>query len=125
MHTRDDRDKAEQILLAAARKHAVDPQQLDARMVEHVERRYRVSRDDFAPTAYWRLTDNWLELTVRFIAHDHGVRRMKDAMSREVLAGLDAAGIGIASATFAIVGLPPVQATLTDARQPPVPQHRS
>ena len=94
-------------------------------MVERLERDYRVSRDDFEPASYWRLTDNWLELTVRFIAHDHGVREMKDAMSREVLAQLDAAGIGIASATFEIVGLPPVQATLTDARQPPVPQHRS
>jgi hypothetical protein len=37
---------------------------------------------------------------------------MKDEMSREVLAGLDAAGIGIASATFEITGLPPVEAKL-------------
>ena len=110
---RDDRDRAEQILLAAARKHAVDPAQLDAKMIERLERDYRVTREDFAPTAYWRLTDNWLELTVRFIARDHGVRRMKDAMSREVLAQLDDAGIGIASATFEITGLPVVQARLT------------
>jgi hypothetical protein len=50
---------------------------------------------------------------VRFIAHDHGVRGMKDAMSREVLAQLDAAGIGIASATFEITGLPEVRAKLS------------
>jgi small-conductance mechanosensitive channel len=110
---REDRDKAEQILLEAAHKHAVDPDELDEKMVARLKHDYRVGREDFAPTAYWRLTDNWLEVTVRFIARDHGVRKMKDAMSREVLARLDEAGIGIASATFEITGLPTVQAKLT------------
>ncbi|CAM2782037.1 hypothetical protein ACLBXJ_02735 [Methylobacterium mesophilicum] len=36
-------------------------------------------------------------------------RGAKDAMSREMLVGLDAAGIGIAAATYDIVGLPPVE----------------
>jgi small-conductance mechanosensitive channel len=110
---RDDRAKAEQILLEAARKHAVDPGRLDARLSDRLERHFRVTREDFAPSTYWRLTDNWLEITVRFIAHDHGVRKMKDAMSREVLQRLDEAGIGIASATFEITGLPEVQAKLS------------
>jgi hypothetical protein len=34
---------------------------------------------------------------------------MKDKMSREILQGPKAAGIGIASATFEIVGLPPLR----------------
>ncbi len=110
---RDDRNEAEQILLEAARKHAVDPDQLDAKMVERLEHDYRVKREDFHPTTYWRLTDNWLELTVRFIARDHGVRPMKDAMSREVLTRLEQAGIGLASATFEITGLPPVLAKVS------------
>ena len=36
---------------------------------------------------YLRMTDNWLELTVRFIARDHGMRDLKDAMSRDILDG--------------------------------------
>ncbi len=40
---------------------------------------------------------------------DHGVRDLKDAMSRDTLAGLDAAGIGTASATFEVTGLPEVR----------------
>ena len=68
-----------------------------------------VSRDDLDPRVYWRLTDNWLEMTVRFLTETHGIRVVKDAMSREVLAGLDEAKIGIASATFEVVGLPPVR----------------
>ena len=61
------------------------------------------------PRVYYRLTDNWLELTVRFVAEDRGIRDLKDAMSRDILAALDEAGIGIASATFEIVGLPPIR----------------
>ncbi|MEO6743816.1 MAG: mechanosensitive ion channel domain-containing protein [Caldimonas sp.] len=110
---RDDRVKAEQILLEAARKHAVDPATLDPSMVERLEHNFRVKRDNFQPTTYWRLTDNWLELTVRFLAHDHGVRDLKDALSRDVLGQLEKAGIGIASATFEITGLPRLEARIT------------
>ncbi|HZF78342.1 MAG TPA: mechanosensitive ion channel domain-containing protein [Rubrivivax sp.] len=103
---RDDRQAAERILLEAARRHAVKPDALPAGMAERLARRYRIDTADFEPRVYWRLTDNWLELTVRLITRDHGIRDVKDAMSREVLAGLDAAGIGLASATFEIVGMP-------------------
>ena len=40
------------------------------------------------------------------LAREHGVRDLKDKMSREILRLLDEAGIGLASATFEIVGLP-------------------
>ncbi len=43
---------------------------------------------------------------MRFVVEDHGIREVKDAMSRDILAELEAAGIGIASATFEVVGLP-------------------
>jgi hypothetical protein len=55
---------------------------------------------------YWRITDNWLEMTLRFIAKTHGVRDLKDRMSREILQGLDASKIGIASGTYEVVGMP-------------------
>ena len=47
-----------------------------------------------------------MELTVRFITRDDGVRALKDAMSRDILKDLDAAGIGIASSTHDVVGMP-------------------
>ena len=61
-------------------------------------------REDASPRVYWRITDNWIELSVRFLASDHGVRAVKDKMSREILARLKEAGIGIASSTFQLVG---------------------
>jgi len=57
----------------------------------------------------WRMTDNWLELTVRFLLPDHGGRGIKDAMSRKILSGLNKAKIGIASGTYAIVEMPPIR----------------
>ena len=58
------------------------------------------------PRVFYRITDNWLELTVRFIVGTHKIRGTKDAMSRQIMRELDKAGIGIASATYDIVGMP-------------------
>ena len=74
-----------------------------------MQRRYFITVDDMAPKVYYRITDNWLELTVRFLYNVRGVRDLKDAMSRDILTAFDAAGIGIASATYDIVGFPPVR----------------
>lgn len=106
---RDDRRAVEQILLEAARRHTVAGSDLPAKALETMQRKYFVRGADLEPKVYARLTDNWLELTVRFLTDVHGVRDVKDTMSREVLAGLDEAGIGLASATFEVVGLPPLR----------------
>jgi small-conductance mechanosensitive channel len=106
---RDDRRRAEQALLESTRRHAVDPRQIAPEILQHLERRYELDLEDLAPRVFWRLTDNWLEMTVRFVTHDRGTRGVKDAISRDLMAALDAAGIGIASATSEIVGLPPVR----------------
>lgn len=104
-----DRSRAEAVLLDAASRHTGKMEVLAEEEVHELQRRYFMSQPDFEPRVYWRITDNWLELTVRFVARDHGVRELKDAMSRDILAGFDAAGIGIASATFEVVGVPPLR----------------
>lgn len=104
----DDRVRAEQILLEAAKRHALTPDKLDLDELDGLERRYNLKGFDLTPRVYWRLTDNWLELALRFLSPDHGTRGIKDAMSRDILAALDAAGIGIASATYEITALPRV-----------------
>lgn len=105
----DDRAKVELILLEAARRHALIPEKVDPDRLEELERRYNLKRIDIEPRVYWRLTDNWLELAVRFLTEDHGTRGVKDAMSRDILAALDAAGIGVASATYEVTGVPPLR----------------
>lgn len=104
-----DRGRAERILLDAARRHAVPAAELDAGAIDELKLRYFLDRVATEPKVYYQLTDNWLELTVRFVVRDRGVRDVKDAMSRDLLKALDEAGIGIASATFEVVGLPPLR----------------
>lgn len=103
---RDDRATAETILLEAAQRHAVQDNEIPQHHIAQLERRYGIRIGDVAPKVYWRLTDNWLELAVRFLSPDHGTREIKDAMSREILDRLDQAGIGIASATYEITRVP-------------------
>ncbi|MDC4204351.1 MAG: mechanosensitive ion channel [Candidatus Manganitrophus sp.] len=104
-----DRARAERILLDAAERHTVSIGEMGREALEEMKRRYFMKSADMRPKVYFRLTDNWLEMTVRFIARDYGVRELKDAMSRDILKAFDEARIGVASATFEIVGLPPLR----------------
>ncbi len=110
-----DRNRAEQILLDAARKHTVKIAELSEGALAALESRYVLKRSELEPQTYWRLTDNWLEITVRFIVQDSGIREVKSKMSRDILEELDRAGIGIASGTYEIVGLPPVKVQMVPA----------
>jgi small-conductance mechanosensitive channel len=105
----DDRHKAEQILLEAARGHALTAAKVSQESLDELERRYNLTAIDVEPRVYWRLTDNWLELAVRFLTPDPGTRDVKDAMSRQILTALDKAGMGIASATYEITAVPPLE----------------
>lgn len=102
----DDRTQAEAILLESARRHTADLTALGADDAHALQERYDLPSLPVEPRVYWRLTSNWLDLTVRFFVRDHGTRERKDAMSREILAGFDAAGIAIASARYEITQRP-------------------
>jgi len=109
---KDDRGHAERILLEVAERHTGSKLQAARIEFAQLRERYRMVRDaEVAPRVYWRITDNWVELSLRFVVAPDEVRAVKDAMSREILTALDAAGIGIASTTFEIVGLPPLRIT--------------
>jgi small-conductance mechanosensitive channel len=105
----DDRAKAEQILLDAARKHALTLDKIGEDEVKRLDQNFGLDIGQIDPHAFWRITDNWLEITVRFLAPDHGIRQIKDKMSRDILAGLDKAKITVASSTHAIVEVPPIK----------------
>lgn len=98
---------AEGILLDAARRHAVPPAEVDGEALRELRRRYFMAAPDAEPRVYYRLTDNWLELTLRFVVRDHGIREVKDAITREIVSGLKGAGIPVASTTIQLVGDPP------------------
>jgi small-conductance mechanosensitive channel len=109
---KDDRVTAEKILLAAARKETVAIAELAAPALQLLKERFSVDAAETQPRVYMRLTDNWVELTVRFLCKDHDIRGLKDRMSREIIDNLDAADIGIASGTYEIVGFPTLKVQL-------------
>ncbi len=114
-----DRVRAERILLDAAAKHTTDISKLGEDAIQALESRYVLKRSELKPQTYWRLTDNWLEITVRFLVPDWGIRRIKSAMSRDILAQLDEARISIASGTYEIVGFPPIKVEMEPAHGNP------
>ena len=104
-----DRTRAEAIMLEAARLHATEADAMAAEKKDELQQRFGVEPVELSPRVYYRITDNWLELTVRFVIGTHRIRGAKDAMSRSIITELDRAGIGIASATYDIVGFPAVE----------------
>ena len=115
---KDDRATAEKILLAAAEQETVRIEEIAEPALHMMEQRFLLNAIELKPRVYWRLTDNWVELTVRFIVKDHDVRGLKNRMSRYIIAEMDKAHIGIASGTYEIVGMPPLQ---IDMNTPPPP----
>ncbi len=118
-----DRERAERILLDAALKHTKDTTVVGRAALEQVMRRFPVESAELEPRVFYRITDNWLELGLRFLAPAHGARALKDGMSRDILRAFDEAGIAIASATYDIVGFPAVRLA-EPARNDAAPENR-
>lgn len=116
---KDDRNRAEQILLEAAQRETVKIEEIAAPALKRMEERFLINLGDLKPRTYWRLTDNWVEITVRFLSKSHDVRALKDRMSRYIIDELDKAGIGIASGTYEIVGMPPLRIEMPVSADPP------
>jgi hypothetical protein len=55
------------------------------------------------------ITDNWVELNLRVLVPIRGIRYVMDELARSIMSRFDQAGIGIASATYDVVGFPPIR----------------
>lgn len=104
-----DHKAAEEVILQAARRHTTQIAELGQPALTELQKQYAVEREEMEPRVFYRLTDNWCEMAVRFLVEDHGIRAVKDRMSREILEGLKKAHIEIASGTYDVVGLPEVR----------------
>jgi small-conductance mechanosensitive channel len=102
----DDRRRAEQVLLDAAHRETLDVRRLAQADRERMEREFFVDLSECNPRVYLRITDNWLELTVRFVVELRRAREVMDRMTRDILEQLHEAGIAVASQTQEIVGMP-------------------
>jgi small-conductance mechanosensitive channel len=90
-----DYNKAEAHLLDAAKKHAVTGERIDGEEKKRLEDRFGIAVGDINPRVFWRITEDWLELTVRFLGPDHGIRSIKDKMTRDIVTGFAKDGVAI------------------------------
>ena len=68
---------------------------------------YRLQETTVEPTIYVVMTDNWIELTLRYVVEARERRRVKALLHEELLRHFEAEqNITVASATFEIVGFP-------------------
>ena len=101
--------RAERIMLDAVARHAVGPDRFRADDRVRLRERYGLDVGDLTPRAFYEMTDNWIAISVRYLVPDHGSRAARDVIFREVLAAFRAAGISVASGTYAIVQVPPIK----------------
>jgi len=104
-----DRRRAEALLLKAANEATAGLRDAAASARARLEAKYFIDLETLEPKVYYNLTDNWVELHVRFLTPIRGVRAIKDELQRRLLDDLEAAGIEIASGTYAIVEFPPLR----------------
>lgn len=101
-----DLQRAEALVLGAVREATAGIIDEGHRELANLRERFLIHASELEPRAYLRLTDNWVELSVRFLVKTYGVREVKDAISRRVLERFQAEGIDLASTTVELVRLP-------------------
>ncbi len=103
-----DRDRAERILLECVEHHTESINEMSREALRIMRDRYFLHPHDLTPKVYYRITNNWLELTVRFVVRERAIRDLKDAVSRDLLKAFDNAGIEIATTRYNVIGFPPL-----------------
>ena len=80
----------------------------EARLSRMIDR-FPVKETKVEPTLYLAMTDNWIELTLRFVVDAQERRGVKDRLHRDLLQHFEAEEkIAVASTTIEIVGFPPL-----------------
>jgi small-conductance mechanosensitive channel len=90
-----DYQRAEACILDAANRHAVTAERIGEEEIARLEDRFGIAVGDIDPRVFWRITEDWLELTVRFLGPDHGIRGIKDKMARDIVAAFARDGVKI------------------------------
>jgi len=86
---------AERCIAQAASQHALTCKKLGEDEMHRLEERFGIDVGEIDPRVFWRVTEDWLELTVRFLGPDHGIRGIKDKMTRDIISEFERHGIAI------------------------------
>ena len=101
---------AGETMLEHGREYSSDLQPKAEAELDRMAQRYPLQDTLVEPTLYIVMTDNWIEMTMRYVVDAHKRRPVKAQLHRELLQHFEAdKHITVASATFEIVGFPPLR----------------
>ncbi len=109
--------RADAILLEEAQRVSSDEGAREA--MEAVRDRYPLPSAEIGPRVFARATDNWMELSARFVLPVRRARSVKDEMTRRIMDRLEELGIDVASSTSEVTVRLPDGAALGEARLAP------
>jgi small-conductance mechanosensitive channel len=101
--------RAGEMMLEHGRGYTVHFQDQAQVELRQLMRSYPVQEMSVEPSLYIIMTDNWVELTLRYVVDPHERRGVKGQLHKEILQCFEAEpAITVASATFEVVGFPPL-----------------
>ncbi len=102
--------RAAEIVLSHGQQYSEEFQASAEATLDQVRRRFPIQTTSVAPSLYVVMTDNWIELTMRYVVEVRKRRAVMADLHRELLEHFEREpAISIASATFEIVGFPPLR----------------
>lgn len=103
---------ASDIMSELGNKHTAELQEDAEAKLTKLTDRFPLKQTTVEPSVYFVMTDNWIEITLRFVVDAQERRKVKAQLNRELLQRIDEEeNITVASATFDIVGFPALQGT--------------
>jgi small-conductance mechanosensitive channel len=101
--------RAQKIMLDRAEEYTAHLQEQAQTELRELTRRYPIYEETVAPQLYLTMTDNWIEITLRYVVDARERRQVTGELHRELLQHFqEEPDVTVASATFEIVSFPPL-----------------
>ncbi|MGC9467648.1 MAG: mechanosensitive ion channel family protein [Anaerolineae bacterium] len=101
---------AQKVITEHGRKYTMDFFAAAQAELQNLVKRYPIEEMTVEPTLYVVMTDNWIEMTLRYVVAAKQRRTVAADLHQELLQHFEAEPeITVASATFEIVGFPPLR----------------
>ena len=108
--------RAGELMLEHSREYTSHLQAQARAQLSDLVNAYPVHATTVEPTLYILMTDNWIEMTLRYVVEAQERRRVKAQLHHELLQHFESeADVTVASATFEIVGFPPLKSEIGTA----------
>lgn len=111
--------RAGEIMLEHRKTYAAPFQAQAQAELQALSGRYPLHETAVEPTLFVTMTDNWVEMTLRFVLEARGRRKVRSQLHREILQHFESEpDITVASVTMEIVGFPPLRNDTTVSDNP-------